>query len=423
MLIRSKTLRWLIIVSTLLVTVIVAVQLFWLQKVYRFEQKQFNANVTKSIRGLFKNMELTKDSSFTFEKNIELPRPEAYVARVDKIPPIDSVSFFLSKELTDFDILTDCDISIYDVAKKKYIASKYIDIPDSYDPVNNKFNTPSFARNYSYISIYFPHRERYIIMQMLFWIVSSGILLVVLIGFGISIFYLYHQQFLNETQKDFVNNFTHEFKTPLSVIKIASDVLQQPGIIEKPEKLKNYVGIIQAQASHLQNQLSRMLVIAYTEHSVLPLKKDIFDANKLLEQAVNNIYPLIEEKAGKLSFVFKSSNTFINADRSYLLLAYTNLLENAVKYSIKPEIIITTYIEGNDFCTDIKDNGIGIDKKQQRKIYNKFYRVTDGDIQQAKGFGLGLNFVKKIMDAHRGTISVESTLGKGSTFTIKIPRG
>ena len=422
MLIRSKTLRWLIILSTLLVAVIVAVQLFWLQKIYRFERKQFNANVTKSIRSLFRNMELTKDSTFTFEKSIELPRPEAYVAKIDKIPPIDSISYFLSKELTDFDILTDCNVSIYDPVLNKFTASKYIDIPDSYDAVTNKFQTPLFERPYAYLSIYFPHRGSYIIMQMIFWIVSSGILLIVLIGFGISIFYLYHQQFLNETQKDFVNNFTHEFKTPLSVIKIAADVLQQPAIIEKPEKLRNYADIIHSQVNHLQNQLNRMLAIAYTEHSVLPLKKELFDANLLLKQAVNNIYPLIEEKSGKLSVVFKSTNTFINADKSYLLLAYTNLLENAVKYSIKPEIIITTYIEGNDFCTDIKDNGIGIDKKQQRKIYDKFYRVTDGDIQQAKGFGLGLNFVKKIMDAHKGNISVESALGKGSTFTIKIPR-
>lgn len=259
-------------------------------------------------------------------------------------------------------------------------------------------------------------------MQMLFWIVSSGILLIVLIGFGISIFYIYHQQFLNETQKDFVNNFTHEFKTPLSVIKIAADVLLQPSIIEKPEKLENYADIIKNQTTHLQNQLNRMLAVAYTEHSTLPLQKENFDAALLMQQAVNNINPLIEEKYGSLSFISKSTNSFVNADKSYILLAYINILENAVKYSVKPNIEITTYIEGPDFCTDIKDNGIGIDKKQHRKIFKKFYRVTYGEIHQSKGFGLGLNFVKKIMEAHRGNISVKSALGKGSIFTIKIPR-
>jgi two-component system phosphate regulon sensor histidine kinase PhoR len=393
-----------------------------LQKVYRFERKQFNSNVTKSIKGLFSNLNLINDRTFTFDKNIELPLPEAYVAKIDKIRSIDSISTLFSKELTDFDILTDCNISIYNVAQKKYTASKYIDFPDSYNSNTEKINTPLFNRNYSYLMIYFPHRSRYIIMQMLFWIVSSGTLLIVLIGFGISVSYLYHQQFLNETQKDFVNNFTHEFKTPLSVIKIAADVLKQPSIIEKPEKLKNYADIIKAQTEHLQNQLNRMLVVAFTEHSTLPLQKEIFDANKLLQEAVNNINPLIEEKSGNISILFKSTNSFINADKSYLLQAYINILENAVKYSVKPEIEITSYVEGNDFCTDILDNGIGIDKKQQQKIFTKFYRVTYGDIHQAKGFGLGLNFVKKIVVAHRGNISVESTLGKGSRFTIKIPR-
>jgi len=248
-------------------------------------------------------------------------------------------------------------------------------------------------------------------------------LLIVLIGFGISIFYLYQQQFLNETQKGFVNNFTHEFKTPLSVIRIASDVLQQPSITEKPDKLKNYAGIIQSQATHMQNQLNRMLAIAFTEYRKLPLKKEQFDANMLLEQAILNISPLIDEKSGNLSFQDKSNNALVYADKSYILLAYTNLLENAVKYSIKPEITVTTYMQGSDFCIAIRDNGIGIDKKQQRKIFEKFYRVMNGDIHQAKGFGLGLNFVKKIMDAHKGKITVDSSPGNGSIFTLKLPAG
>jgi two-component system, OmpR family, phosphate regulon sensor histidine kinase PhoR len=422
MAVRSKTLRWLITLSTVIVAAIIAVQVYWLQRVYRLERKQFNTNVTKSIKNLFKNIDLTRDSTFTFDKNIELPVLTAFVVKVDRIPSIDSVSMLFSKELTDYNLLADCNISIYDATKKRYIASKFIDMPNSYNQASGNFSIPSFNREYAYICIYFPHRQLYIITQMMFWIISTGSLLLVLIGFGISVFYLYRQRFLNETQKDFVNNFTHEFKTPLSVIKIATGVLQQPVIVSNPEKLKNYADIIQAQTAHLQNQLSRMLAVAYTEHSSLLLKKESFDANTLLNQAISNIYPMVEEKDGSLLFDLKSANSFIAADKSYLLLAYTNILENAVKYSIKPEITVTTYIEGNDFCTSITDNGIGIDKKQHRKIFNKFYRVTDGDIHHAKGFGLGLNFVKKIVDAHKGNILVDSSLGKGSTFTIKIPR-
>ena len=150
MVLSSKNIRWLIIISVLLITLITAVQLFWIQKVYRFEEKHFNANVTKSIKGLFRNMNLVAGNHFTFEKNIERPVPEAYLARIEKIPAIDSVSFFLSRELTDFDILTDCNVSLFDISQNKYIASKYIDIPDSYDAASNPFKTPQFKRNYSY---------------------------------------------------------------------------------------------------------------------------------------------------------------------------------------------------------------------------------------------------------------------------------
>lgn len=422
MLIRSKTLRWLIILSTVLVAVIVTVQLYWLQKVYRFERKQFNIQITKSIKNLFVNMHLSEDSSFTFEKNIELPQPAYYITKIDRFASVDSITSLLSKELTDFNVLTDCQVSVYDVRKKQFIESKYIDIPDSYNAVKDKFETALFQRNYSYIAFQFPHRSRYIIQQMLFWIVSSVIVLIILIGFGFSIFYLYQQQFLNETQKDFVNNFTHEFKTPLSVMKIAADVLSQPSIINKPEKLLNYSQIINEQIDHLQNQLNRMLVIAYTEHSRLPLQKEIFDVHFILEQSINYISPLLEQKSGEWTMNLSASNSFINADKTYLMLAFINILENAVKYSVKPNIVVRTYIDGNDFCTDFRDNGIGIDKRQQHKIYNKFYRITYGDIHEAKGFGLGLNFVKKIMNAHKGNISVKSSLGNGSTFTLRVPR-
>jgi two-component system, OmpR family, phosphate regulon sensor histidine kinase PhoR len=127
---------------------------------------------------------------------------------------------------------------------------------------------------------------------MIFWIASSGLLLLVLIGFGFSVFYLYRQKFFNETQKDFVNNFTHEFKTPLAVIKIAADVLQQQNIIEKPDKLKNYAGIIHQQTSHLQSQVQRLLEIAYTDRSSLPLEKEKFDINSLIKESINDLQPL-----------------------------------------------------------------------------------------------------------------------------------
>ncbi len=421
MIIRSKTLRLVILTSTVLVTIIITVQLFWLQKVYRYEEKQFNINVSKSIRGLYDDMELVNDVSDNMQKVVENPQPDLYLLRIDCSPRLDSLWINLKAELTDFNVYTDCKAAIYIHNKNIFIAEEYIDLPDAYKSAKEKISIPVLKRDYSYIALFFPHRGQYILKQMYFWIASGGLLLLVLIAFGASIFYLYKQKFLNETQKDFVNNFTHEFKTPLAVIKIAAEVLQQPNITDKPDKLKNYAAIIDEQTTHLQVQTQRLLAIAYTDSNALQLEREKFDINILLQKTIKDVHPLIEQKNAVIETVFTPENNFITADKYYILLAFINLIENAIKYSANPKIVITTYAEGNDCCIAIKDNGPGINAENQKKIFHRFFRVTEGDLHTVKGFGLGLNFVKKVIDAHGGKIEVKSLPGNGSTFIIKIP--
>ena len=422
MVIRSKTLRLVILTSTVLITIIIAIQLIWLQKVYMYEEKQFNINVSKSIRGLYTDMELVNDASDNVQKKIDNPNPDTYIFKIDCTPNLDSLWLNLKAEFTDFDVYTDCKAGIYSTEQNKYIEEQYIDLPDAYHPSDKQNSLPVVKKDYSYILLFFPHRGQYIIKQMMFWIASSGLLLLVLIGFGASIFYLYRQKFFNETQRDFVNNFTHEFKTPLAVIKIAAEVLQQNNITEKPDRLKNYAGIINEQTSHLQAQVQRLLEIAYTDRSSLPLEKENFDTNILIQGAINDLQPLIEQKNTNLKTTFALPDAIIKADKAYLRLSVINLIENAIKYSASPEIYITTAVEGNDICISVKDNGIGIAKEHQKKIFDRFYRITDGELHTHKGFGLGLNFVKKVIDTHNGEIRVESEPGKGSTFTIRLPR-
>ncbi len=421
MVIRSKTLRLVILTSTVLVTIIVAIQLVWLQKVYLYEEKQFNINVSKSIRSLYTDMELVSDASDNVQKVVENVNPDVYLLKIDCSPNLDQLWVNLKGELTDFDVYTDCRAAIYDTAENKYTAQQYINLPDSYFPSEKEKDLPVYDRDYAYIALYFPHRGQYIIKQMMFWIASSGLLLLVLIGFGFSIFYLYRQKFFNETQRDFVNNFTHEFKTPLAVIKIAADVLQQRTIIEKPDKLKNYAGIIHEQTSHLQSQVQRLLEIAYTDRSSLPLEKEKFDVNLLIEESINDLQPLIEQKNAIVNTNFVKHDAIINADKPYLRLCLINLIENAIKYAATPVIDISTKIEANHICIAVKDNGIGIATEHQKKIFDRFYRITDGELHTSKGFGLGLHFVKKVIDTHKGKIEVTSDPGKGSVFTIKLP--
>ncbi len=422
MVIRSRTLRLVILISTVLVTLIIAIQLIWLQKVYRYEEKQFNINVSKSIRALYADMELVNDVKDNVQKVVENINPDVYLLKIDCNPDLSKLWVNLKGELTDFDVYSDCRAAIYHPGQDTFTIQKYIDLPDAYHESSKEPDLSLIKKDYSYIIIFFPHRGQYIIKQMLFWIASSGLLLLVLVGFGFSVFYFYRQKFYNETQRDFVNNFTHEFKTPLAVIKIASDVLQQKSIVEKPERLNNYAGIISEQTSHLQAQVQRLLEIAYTDRSSLPLEKENFDVNLLIKEAINDLQPLIEQKNATIRTNFSIPEIMVKADKSYLRLCFINLIENAIKYATTPVIEIDTAISGTDLMVSVKDNGIGIAPEHQKKIFDRFYRITQGELHTSKGFGLGLNFVKKVIDTHNGKIDLESEPGKGSTFRIIIPR-
>jgi two-component system phosphate regulon sensor histidine kinase PhoR len=422
MTIRSKTLRLALLISTVLVAIIIVVQLFWLQKIYKYEEKQFNINVSKSIKSLYAKMELVNDVSDIVQKVIENPKPDLYLVRIDCTPNLDDLWINLKEELTDFDVFTDCQAAVFSKDEKKFVAEQYIDLADSYSSPDKKNPTPILNKDYSYIELFFPHRGQYIIKQMVFWFASSALLLLVLLGLSASIFYLYRQKFLNETQKDFVNNFTHEFKTPLSVIKIAADVLQQKDIANNPERLNNYAAIISQQSTHLQGQIQRLLEIAYSDKTALALDKTEVNVNQLIEQAVSGIQPLLNQKSATINIQESKSNITANVDNNYLQLALINILENAIKYSTTPRITINIEETNNDTVIAITDNGIGIDEKYHKKIFDRFYRVPNGEIHQAKGFGLGLSFVKNVIEAHNGSIKVNSQPGSGSTFIILIPK-
>ena len=244
---------------------------------------------------------------------------------------------------------------------------------------------------------------------------------VALIGLAASLFYFYRQKFLAEIQKDFVNNFTHEFKTPLAVMKIASDVLAQSSILHQPDRLERYAAIIKNQTEHLQGQVERLLRTASIETKDIPIRKEEIDAHRLIEEALNKVQPLIEQKKAKIEVKMEENGGRVQADRAHLELALVNLLENALKYSAEPHIVVQTGHFEDDFFISVKDNGVGIEKQYLKNIFKKFYRVPTGDIHNVKGFGLGLNFVKRIIDAHKGKIKVNSLPGIGTEFRLFIP--
>jgi two-component system phosphate regulon sensor histidine kinase PhoR len=421
MVLRSRTIRLGIFISTFVIAAIIIFQLIWLKRVYRYEQKQFDQGIAKAIRGFYEDMNQSEGQSPDLDRLITHANDQTFTARIKRTDiNKDSLGFYLQSELEDEDILTDCYIGLYDAQKKAYVYTLYLHSATA--SKNADISLPLSRTSYHHLTLFFPHREQYIMSQMNIWIISSIVLLIVLILFGGSLYYFYRQKFLNEIQKDFVNNFTHEFKTPVAVINLAADVLNNPSIVHKPEKLSQYASIVQYQGKYLQEQIERLLRHAYAETKSLYLKKERVDLHELIDEALNNLQPLVQSKSAKVECDFEAGDAFLMADRGYLLIVIINIIENALKYSVQPVIRISTTYQNGLFVVSVKDNGKGIGKKYLDKVFRTFYRVPNGEEVHTRGFGLGLAFVKKIIVAHRGKIRLESIPGVGSDFRLSLPQ-
>ena len=217
---------------------------------------------------------------------------------------------------------------------------------------------------------------------------------------------------------------THELKTPISTIALASDVLMQNGIETNPEKLKNYARIIKDENQRLQNQVERVLQIARLEKDELEMNKQQFDLHELIELAVPTIEMNFAEKELKISVNLKATNAMLRGDEMHITNVIFNLLDNAAKYGgASPEIDIETHQTEKGIFLSVSDKGPGIAKEQQKDIFEKFYRISTGNVHDVKGFGLGLHYVRTIVDAHEGKIKLNSKVGEGSQFELFFPYG
>jgi two-component system phosphate regulon sensor histidine kinase PhoR len=254
------------------------------------------------------------------------------------------------------------------------------------------------------------------------WSFSSVVLLIVILFFGYTLFVILKQKRLSEIQKDFINNMTHEFKTPISTIAVSTEVLKDPNIINQPERLLNYTTIIETENTRLKQQVERVLQMARLDRDDLGLKKEIVDVHQIIQDAIKNTSTALHERQGKISCELTATRHTFSADKLHLTNVLYNLIDNAIKYcKTSPQIVIRTKDSNKYLLLEVEDNGIGISAENQKRVFQKFFRVSTGNVHDVKGFGIGLNYVKSIIEAHKGNIRLESDLGKGCTFKISIP--
>ena len=263
-----------------------------------------------------------------------------------------------------------------------------------------------------------------IIREMLWMIIASVVFTtIIILAFFLTVRTLFNQKKLSEIKSDFINNMTHELKTPLATISLAIDALTNEKVIHDTDKIKIYSSMIKEENKRMNKQVEKILQAARLEKEEIKLNLQRLDAHQVINKVADNLALQVQEKNGKLELKLNATNPYIQADEVHFSNIIFNLLDNAMKYSDSaPHIIVETFKHGNGMLSiKIKDNGIGMDKETQSRIFEKFYRAHTGNLHNVKGFGLGLSYVKAIVDAHEGRIKVESTPGKGSTFTVTLP--
>ena len=257
------------------------------------------------------------------------------------------------------------------------------------------------------------------------WIIIGSILFTILIfaAFFITLRALLKQKKLSEIKSDFINNMTHEFKTPLATISLAVDALKNEKVINDRIKTEYFSGIIKEENKRMNKQVETILQAAMLDKEEIQLNLKTLHAHDLINTAVNNMKLPVEEKNGKLEISFEATNDLIYADDVHFTNIVNNLLDNAVKYSGDQLVIkLSTQNINNHFRVKIEDNGIGMNKETLHRIFEKFYRAHTGNLHNVKGFGLGLSYVKSLINAHHGKIKAESTVGRGSCFIIDMPQ-
>ncbi|HHC80214.1 MAG TPA: HAMP domain-containing histidine kinase, partial [Flavobacteriia bacterium] len=289
------------------------------------------------------------------------------------------------------------------------------------------YQVPLFANedgdsNYQlYVS--FPQKNTYILASISNILILSAIFIfIIILAFASALYQLIKQKQISAIKTDFINNMTHEFKTPIATINLALDAIKNPKIIGDKEKVKRYIEMIREENKRMHGQVENVLRISRLEKNQLDLTNEIVDLHDIIKDAVAHVDLIIKDKGGYINLHLKALQSEVMVNKFHFTNVIVNMLDNAIKYTKEsPKIDVYTENAGNNIIVKIKDQGIGMNKNVQKRIFDKFYREQKGNIHDVKGHGLGLPYVKKIVEHNHGSVYVESEKGKGSTFTIKLP--
>jgi len=404
---------------------LMGIQLYWIRNASAVKESIFRRTVNEAVSRVVSKVEqIEKRKALEvnqFEGMLNFNRHLPY----DSFITVNELDSLISSELNIHGIDTRFEFGIYKMEKAAFLMEKSPNF--SRELIEKGYAFPLFASDIfttpEYLLIYFPNEKQFLLTELWGMLLISIILIIAIVSsFTYTITTIFRQKKLSEIKNDFINNMTHEFKTPISTISLACEALNDPDVGKSEELSRNYVSIIGEENKRLAGMAEKILQTAVLEKGQLKMKREEIDLHEVITDVVRNIRIQVELKDGVILPDFRALEPILEGDRVHLTNLVYNLLDNANKYAPKkPVIRITTENYSGGIILTIEDNGIGISKSDQKKIFDKLYRVSTGNIHEVRGFGLGLSYVKAIVEEHHGRISLESEVGKGSRFRISLP--
>ncbi|MCY7409340.1 MAG: HAMP domain-containing histidine kinase [Chitinophagales bacterium] len=419
---KKSPLRLVLILGMVSITGALITQIFWLQKALQVKESNFDQAVMLSLRRVAEHLDYSSTNSFAALNAASKISSRKFRLNINDKIECNSLEFYLRTELAYPSLDIDFDYFIYDSNIDSLVFTHSVYMNETEKLYSFSSDLPNLTQSAYYAIIEFPTRSAYIGIKMTIWIFSSLVLLLAVFFFAYTVIVILRQIRLMEMQKDFINNMAHEFKTPIATISISAETLSQPEIVNQPDRMRAYTDIIKNESNRLRTQVDKLLQMSKMERDKIELHLEEIDLHQLIREVIPNLSLKLEDRGGILLYHLDAKNHLINADSVHLTNIIYNLLDNAVKYTNVPPIIeVKTQNNANEIMLSVGDNGIGISKEFQDKVFEKFYRVPTGNIHNVKGFGLGLHYLKIVVDAHKWKLNLQSEKEQGSVFTISIP--
>lgn len=416
---KVNKLNSIILLGLVAIISILVAQLLWTKEAFNLEQKKLSQKAHIALLEVARKLYEGTNHELPAVNPVQKIANDYYIVNVENDFEPDILEFYLKSEFKKMNITTDFEYAMYNCQSDEMVYGNYISLSQKGKSKQTVY-FPKHKNLVYYFAVRFPNETTYLFSSMRFWFILSTVLILILLIYVYSIFTLLQQKKYSELQRDFINNMTHEFKTPLSSILIASQYLIEQNAIKDDKKLHTYTDIIINQSHKLNSHIEKILNVAKSDHTSLELKSELVLIVPVIEETITNIQ--LKYPEAHIGIETNDPDYSIETDVFHFTNLVYNLLDNAVKYcNEKPEILIRISKENQFLKLEFIDNGIGISPKNITSIFDKFYRIQNEKSNEVNGFGLGLYYVKEICNLQYWKINAANNSEKGITITLTIP--